>query len=331
MFQLCVCTKKTAILSANRASSNLRFRLSVVGGVTLLYLGLWQSPAHAQSTKVGQPGFSVERLLSEPGPGTIISAHSAEVLPSGAWTFGVLGSLMSRPIVLRDIRTSEEALVPVSLRLGYEFTVARGITDRFQLGLAIPLIAAQDGERLQGIGLSDDSLRPVTIGDIRIHAKLRLNDAPGSALEYGMAFRLGLPTGDQAHFAGESGVVLSWTMLSSYNWRGLRVVGNLGVRIRSKETVLLSPARAHGNELLLTLAGQYRLPASWEFPVAGLFEIAKVEGDNQGPSPGEIRVGVKAFILPRVNLRLVYGRGYTPAEVGAPDWRIALAFRYEGR
>ncbi|MBL4635013.1 MAG: hypothetical protein JKY56_14160 [Kofleriaceae bacterium] len=312
-------------------SSNLQTRLSVVGGVTLLCLGLWQSPARAQSTDVGQPGFSVERLLSEPGPGTIIGAHSAEVLPSGAWTFGALGSLMSRPIILRDIRTGEEALVPVSLRLGYEFTMARGITSRFQLGLAIPLIAAQEGERLQGIGLSEESLRPVTLGDIRIHAKLRLNEDARSALGYGMAFHIGLPTGDQTHFAGESGVVLSWTMLSSYRWHGLRVVGNFGLRIRSKESVLLSPARAHGNELLLTLAGQYRLPASWEFPVAGLLEIAKVEGDNLGPSPGEIRTGIKAFILPRATLKLVYGRGYTPAEVGAPDWRIALAFRYEGR
>lgn len=294
-------------------------------------LSLCSLRAEAQRSDIATPAFSLERMQLAPGPGNLIATSDAEVLGKGKWSFGVMGSLLSRPIVLRDLRTREEALVPVSLRLGYEFTVARGITRRFQLGIALPIVAAQEGVRLQGIGLSEESLQPVALGDFRIHGKLRLGNLRSTAWRYGLDFSLGLPSGEEEHFAGEAGGLATGTFLAAFRRSRLRIAGNLGLRLRTEEVAFLSPARAHGHEFIVKVAGEYRLPASWDFPIAGLAELVKVYGNDSGPSPGELRVGVLAYIRPRTRLKIIAGGGFTPDEVGAPDWRFALAFEFVQR
>lgn len=287
--------------------------------------------AHAQRTDFDQPAISLERLWLEPGPGSFVAAQDTRQLEPGAWSLTLLASMMKEPIVFSDLQTGELESVPVRLRLGYEMAVARGISERLQLGLGIPVIAAQDGERLQGIGLSEEPLDPVAFGDLRLHGKLRLQPDQSKSYGYGVAFHLALPTGDQDNFAGERGPVLAWTLLAAYRGQGWRVAANLGLRLRTDEVVLLSPARAHGNELIATVAGEYALPASWDLPLAAIGELSKVRGDASGPSPGETRAGIVAYLLPRARLKLVAGGGFTPAEVGAPAWRVAAMFEYEGR
>ncbi len=288
----------------------------------------WPTTATAQVSNIDTPAFGIERFWLEPGPGGFLAGTDAAVLEPKSMHVAVMATLMKRPIVLTPLQGGEAASVPVRIRLGYELAIARGITKRLQLGVAFPVIAAQDGDRLQGIDLSEESLDPVALGDARIHAKFRLQERPTAKLGYGLAMHLRLPTGNQNHFAGEAGVVLSWGLVADYQWRGLRVAGNLGLRIRTKEVILLSPARAHSNEILATAAAEYRLPG---LPVGALLEYAKVNGDGRGPSPGEARIGVAAYVLPRATLKVATARGTTPDEVGSPAWRVMASFAYEGR
>lgn len=281
--------------------------------------------ADAQETDFDQPAISVERLWVEPGAGRFVAAADASVLPVGDMHLGFLASLMSRPLVLKDLRSGEDASVPVALRLGYELHVARGVTRKLQLGVALPMIAAQDGDRLQEIGLSEEYLDSVAIGDVRLHAKLALQDDARKPYRYGASIYLALPTGDDHNFAGERGAVIGWTLLGSYRFRNLHLAANLGVRLRTAEVILLSPARPHGNELLVTLAARYDLPRSLvALPVAMLAEVTKVEGDDGGASPGEWRAGLALETHTRFELRAVAGRGFTPDEVGSPRWRVAV-------
>jgi hypothetical protein len=287
---------------------------------------LFLREASAQISTIDEPAISVERLWLSPGPGGFVGGEGGEILAPGQWSLAVLASLMSDPIVLVDIRTDEVVSAPVHLRLGYELAVARSVNSRLQMGLAIPLVAAQEGERLSGIGLSEESLAAVAFSDIRLHAKLRLQPEARAPLSYGLSLYLALPTGDDAHFAGERGAVLSWTMVASYRRAGWRIAGNLGLRLRTQEVILLSPARPHGNEVIATVAAEYGLPARWGVPLGVLAELSQVEGDSGGASPGEVRGGVVAHLWRHARLKLIAGGGYTPNEVGAPAWRMAMIF-----
>ncbi len=300
--------------------------LAAVVGFAGLALG--EQIAEAQVSQIATPAVDLERFWLEPGPGAVLAASDAEVLAPGAMHVAVSGSLMSRPIVLAELQGGAERSVPVSLRLGYEVAVARGITERLQLGFALPVVAAQEGERFQGIGLSEISLDPVTLGDVRLHAKLRLSERPGSRLRYGVAMHLRLPTGNEEHFAGEAGPVVAWGFTVGYTWRALRLVGNAGLRIRTEEVAIISPARAHSNELVALAGAEYRLPQA---PIGLLAEYAHVRGDGLGPSPAEARAGLAAYVLPRATLKAAFARGVTSGEVGSPDWRVVATFEYEGR
>ena len=258
-----------------------------------------------------------------PGVGGFVGGQDAQTLEPGSWSYSVLASLMKRPIVLTDLRSGEVVSAPIGRRLGYELAVARGISPRLQLGLALPM-AFQDGERLRGIGLSEEFLAPAVLSDLRVHAKLRLQPDAAAALGYGVAMHLGLPTGNERHFAGERGAVLGWMLVAGYRGQSFRVAGNLGLRLRTKEVVLLSPASPHGNELVGTLAGEYILP-SWGRPLGLLAEMAQVYGDDSGPSPGELRAGLLAH-LRSAQIKAILGIGTTPSQVGSPKWRLALVY-----
>ncbi len=284
--------------------------------------------ARAQVSTNDQPAIDLERFWLEPGPGGFLSGADASVLAVGAMHVSAAATLMNRPIVLEKLQGRDEVSVPVRIRLGYEVAVARGISRRLQLGAAVPVVAAQDGDRLQGIGLSEKSLAPVALGDARLHGKLRLQEDRSSPLGYGVAFHVRLPTGDEDNFAGESGLVLAWSLLADYHGAQWRVAANLGIRLRTKEVVLLSPARAHSNEILMTAAGEYRMLRA---PIGAVVELCKVQGDGDGPSPGEARLGLAAYILPRATLKVAASRGTTPGEVGSPDWRAIVVFDYLGR
>jgi hypothetical protein len=300
----------------------LALSLLALGISCLLFVG----EASAQVSTIDKPAISVERLWISPGPGGFIGGEGGQLLGAGQWSFSALASLMADPIVLSDVQSGEVVSEPVALRLGYELALARAVNSRLQLGVALPVVAAQEGDRLRGIGLSEESLAPVALADLRLHAKLRMQPDPGAALAYGVSLYLGLPTGDEDNFAGEEATVLSWTLVVSYRHLGWRVAANLGLRIRTEEVVLLSPARPHGNEVIATAAAEYSLPPQWNVPLGFIAELTKVRGDAGGASPGEVRLGLVAHLLAHARLKFVAGGGYTPDEVGAPAWRVALLF-----
>ncbi len=266
-----------------------------------------------------------------PGPGNYGLTQGVDGLQPGAWSLGAGASLMVDPLVLRDVRSGEQASAPVELRLGVELTMALGIASRLQVGAAIPMVAFQRGDRLQGIGLSEKPLASVATGDARLHLKFRLSQR-GAALRYGVSARLGLPTGDTDHFAGDKGLSFAWTLLGEYSRNSWRIAANLGLRLRSEKVALLSPARAHGNELLAMLATEYVLPEAWNLPLStkALLEYAAVKGDDNGPSPAELRLGVVLQVAARARLKLIYGRGTTSNEIGSPRWRLASVFEISG-
>ena len=71
--------------------------------------------AQAQTSTVGEPSFSVERFTPAPGHAAFGVVEDPDVLPHLRWAASLWTSVMSRPIVLRDLITGEEATTPVRL------------------------------------------------------------------------------------------------------------------------------------------------------------------------------------------------------------------------
>jgi hypothetical protein len=194
----------------------------------------------------------------------------------------------------------------------------------------MPLVV-QDGDRLQGIDLDETPLSEMTIGDARLHAKVRLRGEPGDrGATLALAAVVTLPTGDDDNFAGEAGPLIEPRLIAS--WRRSRgaLAINLGARIRTEEVVLLSPARAHGNELLASVAGELVVPWLCSDAFSVLAEYAAVRGegttgDNVGPSPQEVRAGVRLRLPNGWSITVGGGAGTSPDEVGSPEWRFVAA------
>ncbi|HUH00472.1 MAG TPA: hypothetical protein VML75_00675 [Kofleriaceae bacterium] len=311
--------------------------MSRAAALAALVILLVPATLRAQPITANEPAFSVERLTPVPGRGGFFAAEDGDVLPRYAWSVAAWGTLMSRPIVFNDVFDGTEVTVPVRTRLGYEVLGGVGVGSRYQLGAALPIIAAQDGDRLQGIDLDERGLRPVTIGDLRLHAKARIAGAPGQP---GMALAgsliVTLPTGDQAHFAGEKGAVLEWRLIGSYAHRWFRAAVNLGPRLRTERVILLSPARAHDNELVSMAAIEVIVPGLRRDALGLLAEVAAIRGDSsqlgsgtRGPSPREARAGATWRTAAGWTLGAGVGVGISPDEIGSPAWRVFASARFD--
>ncbi len=273
--------------------------------------------------------FSVERFTPAPGQGGLLGTEEAEVLPHLWAAFGIASSLMSRPIVLERVGTRDEVLAPVDTRLSAELSAAVGLAERYQVGLALPVVLGQSGDRLMGIGFDESELDSFAAGDVRIHGKAQLAGAgttPGARAA--VVTSISFPTGNQNHFAGEAGEVLSFGIVGGYRGQWWRVGGHLGARFRSREVTLFTPSRPHGNELAASVAVAVTID-----PVDVIAEYASVFGvcrDKQpgggcaieGHSPAEARLGARISIARSWTALVGAGVGTTPDDVGSPAWRL---------
>ncbi|MBE7451596.1 MAG: thrombospondin type 3 repeat-containing protein [Kofleriaceae bacterium] len=309
------------------------------GVVAIAIVGAAAGAAAAQTAVATRPAYSVERFTPAAGAGTWLGIEPADVLPAMRWAVTTSWSLVGRPIVLRDVQTGRLAREPVRLRWTTDVAVARGLGARYQLGVALPL-AAQWGDRLQGIGLDERPLARFVPGDLRLSARARLVGPPGGrGLGAAVALGVTLPTGDDHHFAGEAGWTLSWGVRAGWRGERLELTGGAGLRVRTREVVLLSPARPHGNELTASAGVAVRLDPvgrtlggpdrAW-----ALLEVEAALGDSptrgvRGPSPGEARAGVRLQVHRCWSVALAAGGGFTPDEVGAPAWRAVAQLSFD--
>ena len=313
---------------------SLRGAMAAVGAAVAT-VAVGAVPAAAQQAK---PAFSIERFTPAPGALTFLGVEEADVLPAGRWALALSAWRADQPIVLRDLDTGDVATAPVRARWGQELGVAYGFGDRYQVGVALPW-AEQWGARLQGIGLADKELQHLVLGDVRVHGRVRLIGRAGDGgLAVAMAAALVAPTGDDGDFAGEESWSGTWGVRAG--WRGdwLELTGGAGLRLRAEEVVLLSPARPHGHELLVSAGAAIRLRPLGEAlggpgRLWALVEAEAAFGDDsgkgaRGPSPGEARLGVRAHVAHCWTAALAAGGGFTPDEIGSPRWRVVaqLAF-----
>jgi hypothetical protein len=302
-----------------------------------LALLLVATEASAQTSLVPHdPSFTVERLAPAPGPGGFLHVEDAQLAPHLGWSFTLVSTLASRPLVIRraGLRGGELS-EPVALRLSTDLGGAIGWGGWLQVGLGLPIVAFQAGDRLAGLDLmepgAEAALAPVTVGDLRLHAKVAVRPPPrGYGPGAALALVVTLPTGDDGEFAGEEGVVVEGRAIAS--WRAARFAAaiNAGPRLRSARVRFFNPNMVLGHELAWGLAASARLPVARRLEPLALAEVAGGWGGADGPSPAEARLGLRARVAAPWTLGLAGGLGMGDQRaIGAPAWRVALELRYD--
>ena len=283
-------------------------------------------PAAASADPVDAPAaVDVDRWTAT-ATGWWAGIDDARAIGLGHLAVGITTSYTRDPIVLSG--TGAAGLgAPVSDRTTLGIAAAYGVTDTVELRVVLPLVI-QSGDRLTRAG-DPRPLQQVVTADIQAGGKINLVSRRG--LDVALAAGVVLPTGNEAHFAGDEGWLADVRGLAGYTRGRLGLGAMAGVRIRATE-VALSPQQIVGNELLGALAVSYALPAiprltcDWT-QLRAIVELDGVLGDDvgdkRGPSPLELRAGGRGRIWQGWTIGVTLGRGLTD-EVGAPSFRFAV-------
>ena len=290
---------------------------------------LGRTVAAQTATVPHQPDFSVERLTPTPGPPAGFSVESADT----GTTFTLVTTLASDPLVIRSFRNGQMITTPVGLRLDADLGGSYA-WDRWQIGAAVPVVLYQQGDRLSGLDLNEPgagaSLSTAALGDVRLYGKAQIL-VPARGYGAGVAVDVvaTLPTGDQSQFAGEGGPIVELRLVGSYRAARWAVAANAGARLRSQPIRFFNPQVVQGNELAWGFAGLLDLPLLRRMAPVAVAELAGDWGGDDGPSPAEARLGLRAHVAPRwtVGLGGGFGLGGKRA-IGAPGARGLLEVQF---
>jgi hypothetical protein len=178
------------------------------------------------------------------GPQRFATVSGTETVGEGQVGFGMVGTYLSRPIVLRVASPgpggSDQFVVDNQVTGNFLF--AYGVTSRLQLDFTLPVTFIQTGAGTSpltgGADLHDTAVRDLRFGFAyqlvpreRISPDVQAQRSPHS---WSLAARLAIsaPTGDSGDFAGERTAVFAPAVAADYRYRIFFAGANVGARLR---------------------------------------------------------------------------------------------------
>lgn len=181
------------------------------------------------------------------GPMRFTTIAGTETVGTGQVAFGMVGSYVSRPVVLRVASPGpggSDAYV-VDNQVNANFLFAYGITNRLQLDFALPVTFIQSGAGTSPVtgateGVHDTAMRDLRFGfAYALVPRARISPAAaaeqsGPGKEWSLTSRLTVsaPTGDSADFAGERTAVFVPSLAADYRLRRFFFGLEVGARMR---------------------------------------------------------------------------------------------------
>jgi hypothetical protein len=283
--------------------------------------------AHAD-TPVDRPeAFEVDREAPPPGRAELSFDGGAEV---GDFALSAQLGYLDRPFRLH---TTEIKTFPVEHRETVALGGAVTLGTRLVLDARLPL-AHQVGDRMQGLG-DERPLDRWVLGDLALGARVRLSSNRRGSVFVRGALTVG--TGDDRDFAGEQHWTMAWMLIGRLTLpHGIVVAATGGVRFRTSEVIVAD--RLLSDELFGAVGATYELPGLrglWcpENHVRLTGELVGVlgndVGDQLGPSPAEVRLGMISEIRPWLAVAGRLGKGLDD-HIGAPRLRAMLELVYRG-
>ncbi len=198
------------------------------------------------NTPITSPCVDSDTFWPHAGPSQFMSVGGTETVAADRIAFGLVGSYLSRPIVLHVPSPGAEGSdrPAIDNEINATFLFAYGLTDRFELDLAVPVTIFQDGagvSPLLGCGGTVSCNVPATATrDMRFGATYTFLSRPKKhpwrhdASGFGLAarFEMAAPTGDDNAFAAERAAVFVPSLTLDYRSYRFFAGAEVGARIR---------------------------------------------------------------------------------------------------
>ncbi len=241
---------------------------------------------------------------------------------AGLW-FGYAKS----PVNVYRMSDGERIGSLVEDRFGGELAAAIQLRNRFELGLAAPVIVAQSDDFGGAMGVPNNDPSDFGLGDLRLTPKVTLFRSKNTKAPTALGLMVGvtLPTSTNDDYGGDDGVTVSPALLLSRGGAvGMRFAVAAGYRMRPEAQSLDLMV---DDEVFGQVGLAYRFASSFE--IDGTFDVATGADDVFGAfnrNHAEARAGV-GYDATR-NLRLFAAAGAGVAEgFGTPDWRGLAGLR----
>jgi OOP family OmpA-OmpF porin len=278
--------------------------------------------------------FDVQLFHPAVGSQSFITLDGAEVLEHRLWHFGLVTSYARQPFTytLQEVAppTNPTTLAPVQNLVMSELVAAMGLRNRFEIGAALPLAVAWDGNVFDTYGRDTGRHTGTTVGvgDLRVEGKAELVGF-GRDRAFLLSLSAGgtMPTGDDQAFLGEGSVAGRARALLEYQ-RGdrLRALLMAGGLLRGKSQFLGTPM---GPAVIYGAALEVR-----PTPQIGVFGevIGRYASRFADTNPAELNAAMRFYLPSTVNLLMGAGFGLNHG-VGSPVVRafIGLGFAPDNR
>jgi hypothetical protein len=299
--------------------------------------------------------IDADTLWPHPGPGYFGFIGSTDTTTAGHAGFGVVTTYAARPIVLMVPSAEPDGteVAAVDNLWDATFLFSLGLTDRLEVGAALPMTLGRAGTGVSVLTSQMPSLLSrTTMRDIRLGAAFnlapRLHDFPGNDFGAAARFELALPTGDETSFAGDRSLVGIPSFAADFRRSAFMAAGELGARLR--QTSELAGSRV-GSQIVIALGVGVQLRDADKLSLhleamalptmIGQRELdldvdtgkRLASGSRPPLLPAEWQASIRSAELMEGDLSASLGFGSSIAFTGdsavtAPSWRFIFSIRY---
>jgi large repetitive protein len=224
----------------------------------LLAFTLLTSVFSAAQTPGLSSAYPVERFGMNSDRSSVLDVEFGRVLRHLDFDTGLYVGYANDPLVLYRTSTRERLGSIVTDRVGGSVVGTIGLFDWIQLGVEIPVILFQAGQRdIPNVTTQTlPALGTFGLGDIRFIPKLRILKSEDIGLDLAVLASIYVPSGGGSNYFGDSGVIITPGLAVSRAFGGFRVAGNIALSLlrNSQQVVNLGV----GNEFTWRLGAGYR-------------------------------------------------------------------------
>ncbi|MEZ4472625.1 MAG: transporter [bacterium] len=286
------------------------------------------------SPALAEDRFELENFRPMPNQGDhFLSNMSARPTPHGQWTLELFGSFADDPLVAVSAATDKRLGSIVSTQIVGRLLGSISLWDRFELGLDVPVIASQDGDKpIPGLADSELPNHDLGIGDVRLVPRLTLFSTETATDPSGFSIALAaatfLPTGNAENYQGDGGVRVEPRLALDYALKsGVRLNANVGYMLRPEHTAFRNLQVS--DELTWGAALDLPLGTPKVHLVPEVFGGAALEGDSIDAEEMPIEVVAGLKILPTESFIITLGGGAGVVQgFGTPDYRAFFGLSY---
>jgi large repetitive protein len=306
---------------ASSAGRTLAVAAASVGAAGALAAGAGEAEAQVSSK------YSAERFALTGHRDGILGVEWADVRGHLTVDVGLWFGYANDPVNVYRMSDGDRVGSLVANRIGGDLVGSIRLRDRFEIGLAAPVIIAQSEDLGSLMAVPGTDISGFGLGDLRVTPKATLWRSQSSRSPVAIALMMGvtLPTSTSDDYGGDDGVTLSPALaLSKGGAVGVRFAMAGGYRVRPEAQALDLTV---DDEVFGQVGLAYRFPSSFE--IDGTFDVATAADDVFGAfnrNHAEARLGAGYDATSVVRLFAAGGAGLAEG-FGTPDWRALVGLR----